>query len=73
MGKAVLDGVEVSLLRFVSDVSKIFRPIAERAVGVRLCTADLCDAVGVSGEPMQPHKVRVKVALRNKRLNGSEQ
>jgi hypothetical protein len=72
-GEAALDSVEVLLLGFESDVSKIFWPIPERAVGIRLCAAHPCNALGIPGEPMEPDQVRIKIASCNESLNGSHQ
>jgi len=72
MGEAVFDGVEIPLLRFESDISKIFRPIAQRAIGVGLCTTHLRNAIGISREPVHPHELGVEVALRDERLNSPE-
>ena len=55
MRDAILDGVEVLLLGLESDVTKIFRPIPERSVGIRLGAAHLCNAFGVAREPVQAH------------------
>jgi hypothetical protein len=71
MGKAVLDSVEVLLLRFESDVSKIFRPIAERAVSVELRATHLRNTLGVPCEPVLPHELGVQVAFRDESLNSA--
>jgi hypothetical protein len=50
-----LDGVEIFLLGLESDVSKIFRPIAERTVLVGSGALYLSNTLGTAREPVQAH------------------
>lgn len=72
MGEAVLDCVEVLLLRLESDISEILRPIAERAVSVQLSAAHLRDTGGVTSEPVESDQFWIKVAFGHESLDSSE-
>jgi len=72
VGEAILDGVEVFLLRAEGNVSEVLRPIAERAVGVQLGSAYLGQPLGIASEPVEDDQLWVEMSLRHQCLNGSQ-